>query len=53
MLGTLGYGVPPRVIISQSKMPKLQTSDWMVYLLWNKASGAIHFTGSRPSPILR
>ena len=38
-------------MISQRRTPKLQTSDWIVYLRWNRASGAIHLTGSRPSPI--
>ena len=28
MLGMDGYGLPPRVIISQHKIPKLQTSDY-------------------------
>ena len=30
MLGTDGYGVPPSVMISHNRIPKDQTSDWLV-----------------------
>jgi hypothetical protein len=38
----------PNVTISQTRMPKLQMSDFCVKTLWISDSGAIHRIGSAP-----
>ena len=41
----VGYGSVPKVRISQMRIPKDQTSDWVVNFLSLRPSGDIHFTG--------
>lgn len=42
------YFTLPNVTISQTRMPKLQTSDFWVKMLWISDSGAIHRMGNAP-----
>lgn len=41
-----GYGTAPKVTNSHNKIPKLQTSDLLVYIWSANDSGAIHLTGT-------
>lgn len=47
-----GYGVDPKVTISQINTPKLQMSDLTENILSYRLSGAIHLIGSLPSDFL-